>query len=431
MNNLLVGLIGYIPREFYYCKEYRMIKSMLKDKQFNTDKVQRHALRLQLINALENVPHYRNLKLPIKKDDITEENVFSVLKEFPYLSKKEIMENPEEFVSDSVNIDSKLIFKRTSGGSTGNGIKVYRSLRELMIERAFYDSEWGKYGLKSYSKVVRMGCDGIKKMEESPFSFKGNRMRISPYHLNSKWIKEIYETIDKFGVEFFHAYPSSLEFLAKYMKKNNLRFNTLKGIFLASERVSEGLLELLNEVFEGIPISFSYGMTERTNLAWGVYEKGKGIKYKIEDLYAFQENYIDKYGRFEIVGTSYWNRCMPFIRYRTQDYGKICDGYIEALDGRNQEFLITRNNEAIPGFTIEIDKFTWNYVETFQVVQNEVGKVEFHIVPKSNYTKEIEDKILQSQYQKWGQLFDMEIIREKEIKKTQAGKTRLVINNVI
>lgn len=431
MNNFLFTLGSYIPRDLYYCNNYRKVKSLLTGRNNQIDKIRREALKFQLINAIENVPYYRELKLGIDISKITNENVFEVLKQFPYLSKETIMDDPEKFVSDKVDVNSRFIFKRTSGGSTGNGIKVYRSLRELMIERAFYDSEWGKYGLKSYSKVVRMGCDGIKKMEESPFSFKGNRMRISPYHLNSKWIKEIYETIDKFGVEFFHAYPSSLEFLARYMKKNNLSFNTLRGIFLASERVSEDLLELLNEVFEGIPISFSYGMTERTNLAWGVYEKGKGIKYKIEDLYAFQENYIDKYGRFEIVGTSYWNRCMPFIRYRTQDYGKICDGYIEALDGRNQEFLITRNNEAIPGFTIEIDKFTWNYVETFQVVQNEVGKVEFHIVPKSNYTKEIEDKILQSQYQKWGQLFDMEIIREKEIKKTQAGKTRLVINNVI
>lgn len=429
MKSAIFKIINIIPRNLYYCNEYRQIKKLLNNKTGVTEDLKRELLVKQLKNAIENVPYYRELNINISSNEINKKNVYEVINLFPYLDKKIIMEYPEKFISDKFKINSKKLLKRTSGGSTGNGIKVYRTLKELMIERAFYDNEWEKYGYKASSKMVRMGCDGIKNTNEDPFTKKGNKLFISPYHLNNKWINEIYNKILDHKVEYFHVYPSNIEYLARYMKIENKRISTTKAIFLASERVSEDLLNLLNDVFPNVYISFSYGLTERTNLAWGEYN-GKKIKYRIEDLYGYHENFITKDKRYEIVGTSYWNLTMPFIRYRTQDFGKIDNGYIESLDGRNQEFLVTKQNNKIPGFTISIDKFVWDYVEFFQVIQNEVGKVEFHIVPKINYDSTIKQKILTSQEKKWGEFFDMEIIEKKEIFRTGAGKYRLVINNI-
>lgn len=431
MKNIIIGLVNKIPRKLYYNKSYKEIKYMLKNRQGNNfyEKNKRRALMRQLKNALDNVPYYRNLNLNINSKDINEENCIEILKLFPYLDKKTIMNNPESFISDKVKKNSRMILKRTSGGSTGVGIKVYRTLKELMIERAFYDFEWEKYGYKPSSKIVRMGCDGIKKIDQSPFTWKGKKLLISPYHLNDSWIEIIYTKIKEHNVEFFHVYPSNIEYLAKYMKKNNLKIDTVKGIFLASERVSKQLLDLINDVFMDVPISFSYGLTERSNLAWGKYD-GNKVSYNIEELYAYQENYIDDDGRYEIVGTSYWNTTMPFIRYRTQDFGHIINSEIKSLDGRNQEYLIDKNRRKIPGFTIDIDKFVWDYVEVFQVVQNQVGKIEFHIVTNTNYNSKIKNLILESQVKKWGSLFEIEIIEEKFIEKTKSGKCRLIVNNI-
>lgn len=430
MISTLARVLNTIPRELYYCKEYRIIKKFLSKKDLDMEGFEREALAAQLKNALTNVPYYRELNLKIKAHDINIDNAHSVLSWFPYLDKKMIMESPEKFLSDKINIESKLLFKRTSGGSTGNGIIVYRTLKELMIEKAFYDHEWSRFGYKPTSKIVRMGCDGIKKPNENPFSKSGSKLMISPYHLNAKWIEKIYNKIKDFKVEFFHVYPSNIEYLAIYMKKTKKNIEGVKGIFLASEMVTEKLLELLEVAFPGIPMSFSYGLTERTNLAWGKYCKSL-IKYEIERLYGYHENFVGEDGRHEIVGTSYWNHAMPFIRYKTQDFGRIVGDNIESLDGRNQEFLITRTNNKIPGFTISIDKFVWEYVEAFQVIQNEIGKVEFHLVPKKNYNLDIKNKILESQIVKWGDFFDMKIIEQNEIKRTMSGKYRLVINNII
>lgn len=418
-----------IPRDLYYCNEYKKIKKLLSNKMCISEELKRELLVKQLKNAIENVPYYRELNINISSKEIKKENVYEILNLFPYLDKKTIMDNTEKFISDKIDVNSKRLLKRTSGGSTGNGIKVYRILKELMIERAFYDHEWEKYGYKSSSKIVRMGCDGIKNTNENPFTKKGNKLFISPYHLNNKWIDEIYNKILEHKVEYFHVYPSNIEYLARYMKRKNKKINTTRAIFLASERVSEELLNLLKEVFQNVNISFSYGLTERTNLAWGEFN-GEHISYRIEELYGYHENFVTEDNRYEIVGTSYWNFTMPFIRYRTQDFGRINNGYIESLDGRNQEFLVTKQNNKIPGFTISIDKFVWDYVEAFQVIQNEIGKVEFYIVPKSNFNSTIERKILKSQENKWGEFFDMKIIIKNEILRTDSGKYRLVINNI-
>ena len=46
------------------------------------------------------VPHYRDLDLGIRPDEIEPQHVHEVLSRFPYLEKSEVMESPESFVSD-------------------------------------------------------------------------------------------------------------------------------------------------------------------------------------------------------------------------------------------------------------------------------------------------------------------------------------------
>ncbi|GAB6168180.1 phenylacetate--CoA ligase family protein [Clostridium carnis] len=427
MINKAIYLRNSIPRKIYYGNDYNDILKMLNLSEVDKQKQAKRLLAEQLKNCLNNVPYYRNLDLGIDSKDINEENAIEVLKRFPYLDKKTIMDRPLDFISDKFKIDK--LKMSTSGGSTGNGIKVYRTINENRLEWAFFDYQWGKFGYKPNKKIIRMGSDGMKKKNEFPCTIRGNRLFISPYHLNNEWIKTIYEEIKKFNGEFFHAYPSNINYLLGYMKENSLKLPNIKAVFLASEMVTIDVLDNIKEVL-GVPVVFQYGMTERSNCAWGIYD-GKKISYKCDTIYGFSENYIDENGNYEIVGTSYWNKVMPFIRYRTQDFGRINDLVIQHLDGRNQEFLFTKSGDKIPGFTISIDKFVWTYVECFQIIQNHIGKVEFHLKVKENYSNEIEQKILAAQKERWGEFFDIEIILEKEIERTKSGKYRLVINNLV
>jgi phenylacetate-CoA ligase len=268
----------------------------------------------------------------------------------------------------------------------------------------------------------------MRREEEDPCTFTHDKLFISPYHFNEKWINTIYHSINTFKGQFIHAYPSCFEYLADYMTEG-LELERVKGIFLGSERITERQLELARQVCPDAPVIFWYGLSERTNLAWGQYINGH-IQYRFDPVYGYTEAYIDESGRSEIVGTSYWNDVMPLIRYRTQDFAQIENGIMNQLEGREQEFLITKQGTKIPGFTIVIDKFTWDYVEIFQVVQNEKGKVEFHLKPKKSYTEEVGMRILSSQIAKWGSYFDLKIVTVNKIYKTSLGKTPLIVSNL-
>jgi phenylacetate-CoA ligase len=423
ITNRLPKLLGY-PR--YYSEVYDLLSAYDQKEDLNSILNQHLADILRI--ALKNVLYYRDLNLGIKPNDITNETALIALSEFPYLEKKNVMDNPRAFISDNYKMTKLMI--DTTGGSTGQGIKIFTTARQKFIEIAFSFYEWEKYGWHPTSRVVRMGTDAKKSMSEDPFLKIGDRLLVSPYHINKKWLPVIYRRIRDFKVEYFHSYPSCMFQLTQYMRQNCLKLHSVKGIFLYSEEVPPSWVEIFREVFTGVPILIHYGLSERTNFAWGTYKNGQ-ISYNLLPVYGYSENRFDSDGYPEIVGTTYWNDVMPFIRYRTQDYGLIKDGKIKKIDGRFQSFLITRDGRKVPGISIDLDKIFWEYVDTFQIIQNECGKIEFSIVPKTTFNGEIGDKILEHMGKKWGDLFDIQIILSEKTYQTKSAKQPMIINNIL
>lgn len=429
--SFLLRLSYHIPNSILYSNEAKCVNTILsmQDLKKNIEPLLKKRLCYIIRTALQNVPYYKELKINLCFKDITEENAIQALEQFPYLDKSKVMENPELFVNRKYKI-SKLMID-TSGGSTGTGIKLYSNFRTKIIERCFFDYKWKvETGFNQKSKLIRIGLVPTKNASKNPFIYMAGRLFISPYYVTEKYMDLIFKNFVDYETEYIHSYPSCLEFISNWMISNNLTLRNLRGIFLASERVSEKQLDIIQKAFIKVPIVFHYGLREKSNLAWGSYINNE-IIYNFEKVYGVTENYLYTDGRREIVGTSYWDDIMPLIRYKTQDIGSILNGTMSNLDGRNQEYLIAKDGQLIPGFTVSIDKFTWDYVTNFQIIQNEPGKIEFHILPRKNFTKEIEELILKSQNKKWGNFFEMKIILIREMPRTVGGKFRLIINNVL
>ncbi len=425
---LAVKAKNRIPRKLYYPKDYFKIKRMLDSNNLNIDEFRNERLCNLLKEALEYVLYYKKLNLGITSEDITEENAFEMLQKFPYIDKKTVIENADDFVNIKFNKD-KLIYHKTSG-STGPGIDLWRTRKEELLEKSFFDYKWGRLGYKDNSKIVRMAVEGIKKDNEYPCSYVGDKMRICPNHLNYKWINEILNKIKEFKPAFFHCYPSAFQYLLQYMKENNLNLDNVQGIFLASEAVNKDVINLSQLVFKNVPIIFHYGLSERSNLAWGIFQDNE-ICYKCDDIYGYSENIINEDGLSEIVGTSYWNYAMPLIRYNTHDIGKIENGIISNLQGRVEEFLITKHGDKIHGINMDMDDYTWKYVDIVQIVQNEPGKIEIHVKPKDSFNLDVKQKILKFHREKWGNMFDILVVIDNRISKTKSGKVRYIINNIV
>lgn len=425
---------GRTPKRFIYTSKYQyIIKLNKRYERLDQKEAVRATLRRQLAwhlrEALESVPYYRET-VKVRPEEIDESNAVNALKEFPYLLKSTVMDNSDAFLNRKFSKESLTYMQ--SAGSTGRAIGVWRTKAEIGIEAAFVASEWGKFGLDwERSRIVRMGPDCKKRENEDPFTYWRNRLYISPFHLHSRWMDEIYRTIVTFNPDLIWAYPSCAVLFAEYLQEHARPPLPLRALLLASEKLEDHQYHLFKRIFNA-PVSAHYGLTERTNMAsLRETEGGNDFYYRLADTFGYSENYRDEFGNDEIVGTSYWNLAMPLIRYRTSDIGTIDEnGIIRKIQGRTQDFFIDKNGRRLSALSVHIQKYMGNHVKIHQLMQNRAGEVIIRVVPKKTFTEAIKQSILNDIKQEYGEVFDAQIQEVDELEWTKAGKRRVIISNL-
>jgi phenylacetate-CoA ligase len=338
------------------------------------------------------------------------------------------MAQQRDFLDSRLDPD-KLMYA-TSGGSSGQGIGLWRTKRLGDIEKAFFTHEWGKRGFSfDKSRILRIGADARRLAHEEPVRVVGNRLMLSPYHIHDQHKAAIVDAIQRFRPEYVHGYPSSVTALAELVEPGALDVE-VKAVLLASEPGTAAQIASIRRLF-GCPVSLNYGLSERTNLAFLQADDAGMSDYRFEALYGWNENYVEG-GRAEIVGTSLWNDVMPLIRYRTNDFGRIdADGRCAGIDGRGHEFLVDRSGKRIPGLAIVIDEVTWDFVRLYQVRQRKAGEITLAVVPRhGRLNDEQRAFVLDAQQRRWGGFFDISLEEENDIPLAPNGKRKLVVNSL-
>lgn len=390
----------------------------------------RDRFRGVLAHAIEHVPHYRDIAHHerLTGDMARHENPAELIKRFPLLTKAEIIATPDRFVSEKV--PSFMRYQKASSGSSGQGILLWRTKGAADCERAFLDHLWAPWNFSAeHARTLRMSDEARRPLTDSPFGVDGNRLLVSPNHLNDTWLPEIYERVAAFNPEFVHSYTSCIYALAKYIVDTGRAPIRVKAVLLTSEPLPQRWIGTLHKAFQA-DLSIHYGLTERTNFAEATLAPGNGeLCYTVNPVYGFQENYVHGDGRAELVGTSYWNTVMPLIRYRTGDFGTIRDGLIRDMGGRDLEWLFTRDGKPIAGLLVEPEPIFWQYVEHFQIYQPANGRLVFRVVPKPGTGPSDLARILDTFRPLWSSYFDMEIEPVARIARTAAGKTPLIVRD--
>jgi phenylacetate-CoA ligase len=415
----------YLPARVLYHRDFFLVRSLLA--QADGAGMARQRLRGILVHALEHVPYYQR-SARVSVQEARNEPVDDVLARFPFLTKAEVMAQQRDFLDR--RLDPRKLIYATSGGSSGQGIGMWRNKRLADVEKAFFTYEWGKRGFSfDKSRILRIGADARRLAHEEPTRVVGNRLMLSPYHVHEQHKAAIREAINRFQPEFVHAYPSSATALAELLQPGELDVK-VNAVLLASEPAMPAQLAAIRHLF-GCPVSLNYGLSERTNLAFAGYDRHGLSDYVFQPLYGWNENRVED-GRAEIIGTSLWNDVMPLIRYRTGDYGAIdAHGRCATIDGRGQEFLVDRHGKRIPGLAIVIDEATWDFVRLYQVRQQRPGAITLVVVPRQGgLSQEQRDFVLGAQLRRWGGFFDISLIEESDIPLAPNGKRKLVINEL-
>jgi phenylacetate-CoA ligase len=419
----------WIPKGLLYHPDHFLVRRLLAAATEVQATFVGARLRQVLQTALTHVPYYRD-QVHIDAHDIAHAPLSELIARFPYIDKAEVMERQQAFLDERV--DPRFLVYATSHGSTGTGIGVWRNKRESDIEKAFYAAEWGKFGFDfDKSRYLRIGYDAARPLGAPPTWRLGNRLMLSPDHIQAPQLPAILRAIERFRPEYMHAYPSAALALAELLGQRGPSAGfSLRGILLASEPASAAELAQISRMF-GAPVSISYGLTERTNLAFASHDGAGGTPYQFQALYGWNENRV-RHGRHEIVGTSLWNEVMPLIRYCTGDVAEIdSQGRCGGIEGRLQEFVLDRHGNRLPGLMIALDACTWHFIKACQLYQRECGKVTLRIVPRHGGLGPHERAaLLAGPIRYWGRDIEFDCVEVPDIAAGPGGKRRFVINDI-
>lgn len=417
----------WVPARWLYHADYFKVCKLLAGDPVRLRQAADLRLRHVLATAVTHVPFYRR-SVKCSAAELANEKPSELLQRFPYLSKAQVMECQRDFLDQRV--DPRRLHYATSGGSSGQGIGLWRSKRLADIEKAFFTHQWAQFGFSfDKARILRIGADARRLAHQPPLRVAGNRLMLSPYHLTGPHRPAIVDAIRRFQPRYVHGYPSSAAALAELIEPARLDLQ-LRAVLLASEPASGQQLAAIAGQFR-CPVSISYGLTERTNLAFASHRDGATSAYRFEPLYAVNENRLAG-DRAEIVGTSLWNDLMPLIRYCSDDFGALdAAGLCHAIDGRAHEFLLDRRGNRIPGLSVVIDELTWDFVRLYQIRQRDPGAITICVVPRrGRLSAEQKQFVLDAQLRRWGGWFDIALHEVADIPLAPNGKRQLVVSEL-
>jgi phenylacetate-CoA ligase len=432
------NLYSSIPFEVRNGKDYRDWKLFLEN-ELNEDEYQLLKLKETLFYAYENVLYYKKIFNELDCS-ISDFNTLSDIEKLPLIDKEIVRENFNDFIAHSYS-NSKSFYV-TTGGTSGNPMKFFQSNNVWKKEIAFIMHYFSTYGYQPFMIKASFRAGVFNNLPKNIF-WKTNpinhEIQFSPFHINEENIIYYVNHLNRYKIEYFHAYPSSILILIEHMKNKNLYLNyKLKAIFLISENFSVADIEIMKSFFQ-CNISSFYGHSERLVFA-PTYAKNLSSN-KINKRYGYFELIdsnnkviVDNNQRGEIVSTSYDNYAMPLIRYKTNDFTHYIDSensIINMIEGRwDREYLLGKNGLKISVIALSFNSAIFKNIMQYQFHQKEYGKVEFYIIVKDKFQNSEKESIRESLNTQTGDMIKFEIKVVDRLELTMRGKFKKVINKI-
>jgi phenylacetate-CoA ligase len=441
-----VGLaLSVAPPALLLGGRFRRWRRLVADAdRWSADEVRRHQLQ-QLRSVLqlagERSSYYR-ASFRSAGFDAALPNGVADLQKLPLIDKRTINEHADELLvvpRSSPGIDSV-----STGGSSGEPLRFLIGAGRSAIEFAHLVSCWARvgYGLTSAQAVFRGQLiapdEGGLRHEFDPLL---RRHYYSTFHMDDASVGRYLAHVRSIGPCYLHMYPSAMNVLVRYLKRNGLTPpSNVQGLLIGSENVYEQDRRAAEAAF-GVRYFTWYGHSEKLVMA---AECERSCDYHVLPTYGYCE-LVDEGGRpvsrpgerGEIVGTGFLNRVMPFVRYRTGDYATYAGDHCEECGRqhlllkdvrghRTQEMLVARDGSLIPWTAVNTHEDTFDRVRQFQFAQVEAGRATLRIVPSGRPDEIDVEKVRRDMLARLqGQLdFDVQIV--PEIRLTDRGKSVFV-----
>lgn len=403
-------------------------------------KLQEEKLLNQLSYAYNNCPYYKRL-FDQEKIDI---QTTKCLSEIPFLTKDIIRKHGNEMLSKSVK--KRDLFKRNTGGSTGEPLEFYSDILAGAIDNAHHRYLYNLMGYKKGDIIASTGGIIISKKRRNkniywikyPSNTVWGNIGYSALYLTNSNIKYYIKDILVRKPAILRGYPSFWNRIAEYILVNDIKLDfKVKGVNLSAEICS-------NEQRKNIENAFStmvYFIYSHSEISVYCYTHDSSYLYKSSPIYGYVEIIKDN-GKSaeineegEIVVTSFCNKGMPFIRYKTGDYGIVSDkiGGIVSFSqilGRTQDYVISKDKHKVFLTALIFGQHfkAFKKISKWQLIQNEIGKLTIKIVKLGDFSQKDENEI----QEKIQNVADIELNFDyvNDLPLTKNGKHMFLIQNI-
>ncbi|HEY4373048.1 MAG TPA: hypothetical protein VGN52_14050 [Burkholderiales bacterium] len=437
---------GYalLPRQFRHGPAYARFQAEAACTDAATvAQLARQKLAATLEHAIRSVPAYAPYRdLLAKLDD-----PLHCLAQLPVVAKGDIKRDPAAYQVADAAVRGLRTF---TGGSTAQPMEFYLERHVTRARETAYidhiNTQLLKRGrrdlvLSLHGRTVR-GADkpGGQLWMHEPIK---RECIFSTDHLERRYMPQYVAVLREQRPVQIHAYPSALLPLAQWLAEFPCgEFSGgVQGILLTSENIQQVQLQVFRRAFPNARIVSHYGHSERVLM--GVAD-GESAQYVFFPLYGHLElvdaagHRIDAPGvAGEIVGTSFDNRVMPFVRYRSGDLGTWSEqpnglpAVLQSIDGRTQDFVVCRDRRLVSVTTLGAAHFAeLAAAEMIQYEQREPGCVELKVVaPRALRTEEIAH-IRQAVLAKTQGGCDARVVQVAQLARTARGKHRMLVQHL-
>lgn len=428
-------------------KQARIFYLWLKGLEFTSkddlERLQLRRLKSLLQHAYLTVPYYRRAfdAAGIKPNQVSS---LRDLHKVPLLSKQDVRENVHFAMFSDIH-DKKEMHRINTSGSTGEPFVCYADKFQLEMRfattlRALEMSGW-KFGDKQLRLWHQtLGMSRIQAFKERLDAWFMRRHFVPAFEMSEQSLKNLIATIEKKKPVLIDGYAESLNFIAIASKSKSR--HKPKAVMSSAQQLTDSTRAQIENQF-GAKVLDKYGSREFSGIAYQCLDSShhhvQDESYIVEILVDGRNAEVGEVG--EVVITDLNNFSMPLIRYRIGDMALAVEqapcncgrphSQIGAISGRTQALISCTNGVWLPGtFFAHFFKDFDFAIQHYQVTQDLPEKFILKIVPKSQFTKDIENRIIQELKVYAGQEQIIEVNLVGEIPLLKTGKRTPVISNV-
>lgn len=442
-------LYGLLPNHLRYNRTFWETRRLLGRSQWwSTEEIWQYQLvqmRKLLAHAYLNVPYYQRTfsRQGIDLQDIKTLEDFSSL---PFLTKDQVMAHRDELCAK--NYPRRSFVEANTGGSSGTPMSFYRERGYTgAVESAFMVTQWERIGYRLGDRVAVLRGAALRNGSQ-PWEYRPDQrsLFLSTYHLTDCTMRQYARLLKDYSVRFIHAYPSSLDVLAKFMEGESISPpGSLTGVLCGSEPLYPNQRELFERVFNCRVFSW-YGHSEYAVLAG---ECEKSTLYHVFPEYGYYE-LVDEEGRAvteqgqkgEIVGTAFHNYVFPFIRYRTGDIAISANSacscgrnylLLSSIEGRQQDYVMTSDRSLVPLTALVFGQHlaAFSRIRKMQLEQHEPGRIVVRVVRAPSFRTPGDDHEIAHKMERAVQgRIGVTVEHVEDVPPTPSGKHRFLLQHL-